>query len=122
MAAIATGIRIGWRKLMTLAVTHITDAAVTMRKTIKSAVSAAHIVCRCQRVGYRCVCTLQSLICVNVGNRVHEESLPRIWIRRLALTHFRLRIIDLLGELFVLRVKCERLLPRFQGLGYAIQL
>ena len=106
---------------MTLAATHITEAAVTTRKTIKSAVSAAHIVCRCQRVGYRCVCTLQSLICVTVDDRGDEESLPRIWIHRLAFTHFRLRIVDLLGELFVLRLKSERLLPRFQGLGYAIQ-
>src|SRR6266536_558115 len=48
----ATGIRIGWRKLMMLAAVQITAPTTTMRRTTKHAVSAAHIVLRCQGVGY----------------------------------------------------------------------
>ena len=47
----ATGIRIGCRKAMTLAETQITEAAILMRKTTKKAVRAAHMVFRCQAVG-----------------------------------------------------------------------
>src|SRR6478672_2586472 len=52
IAAIATGIRIGWRKLMTLAPAQITAATMTARTTTKQAVNAAHIILRCQSVGY----------------------------------------------------------------------
>src|SRR6266446_2136434 len=51
----------------------MTDPAVTTRKTTKSAVSAAHIVFRCQRVGYFCVCTLQSLIFVGSGDFIEKD-------------------------------------------------
>src|SRR5262249_52954886 len=52
MAAIATGIRIGWRKLMILAPAQITLPRITTRTTTKNAVSAAHIILHCQGVGY----------------------------------------------------------------------
>src|SRR5207245_9780445 len=48
----ATGIRIGWRKLMTLAAAQITAPTMMTRRTTKQAVSAAHIVLRCHGVGY----------------------------------------------------------------------
>src|SRR5213596_3155091 len=48
----ATGIRIGWRKLMTLAAAQITAPTMMTRRTTKHAVSAAHMVLRCQGVGY----------------------------------------------------------------------
>src|SRR6266487_2192742 len=48
----ATGIRIGWRKLMTLAAAQITPPTTMTRRTTKQAVSAAHMVLRCQGVGY----------------------------------------------------------------------
>src|SRR6266446_7991726 len=52
IAAIATGIRIGCRKLMILAPAQITAARIAIRTTTKNAVRAAHIVLRCQGVGY----------------------------------------------------------------------
>src|SRR5204863_6941014 len=52
IAAIATGIRIGWRKLIMLAPAQITAATTTTRTTTKQAVSAAHIILRCHGVGY----------------------------------------------------------------------
>src|SRR5215475_11121313 len=52
IAAIATGIRIGWRKLMMLAPAQITAATTTTRTTTKQAVNAAHITLRCHGVGY----------------------------------------------------------------------
>src|SRR6266478_4004559 len=48
----ATGIRIGWRKLTMLAAVQIAAPTRTMRRTTKQAVSAAHIVLRCHGVGY----------------------------------------------------------------------
>src|SRR5438270_6759656 len=48
----ATGIRIGWRKLTMLAAVQIAAPTTTMRRTTKQAVSAAHIVLRCHGVGY----------------------------------------------------------------------
>src|SRR6266478_2999676 len=48
----ATGIRIGWRKLTTLAAAQITAPTMMTRRTTKQAVSAAHMVLRCQGVGY----------------------------------------------------------------------
>src|SRR5213592_1222284 len=48
----ATGIRIGWRKLMTLAAAQITAPTMMTRRTTKQAVSAAHMVLRCHGVGY----------------------------------------------------------------------
>jgi len=48
----ATGIRIGWRKLMTLAAAQITAPTMMTRRTTKQAVSAAHMVLRCHAVGY----------------------------------------------------------------------
>ncbi len=48
----ATGIRIGWRKLTTLAAAQITAPTMTTRRTTKQAVSVAHMVLRCQGVGY----------------------------------------------------------------------
>src|SRR6266516_344342 len=48
----ATEIRIGWRKLMTLAAAQITAPTMMTRRTTKHAVSAAHMVLRCQGVGY----------------------------------------------------------------------
>src|SRR5437667_12785507 len=48
----ATGIRIGWRKLMTLAAAQTTAPTMMTRRTTKHAVSAAHMVLRCQGVGY----------------------------------------------------------------------
>src|SRR5437660_3760593 len=48
----ATGIRIGWRKLMMLAAVQIAAPTTTMRRTTKQAVSAAHMVLRCHGVGY----------------------------------------------------------------------
>ena len=56
MAAIATGIRMGWRKLMRFASTQIADPTMTMRRTTKKAESAAHIVLRCHGVGYLAGC------------------------------------------------------------------
>jgi len=50
--AMATGIRIGCRKLMTLAAAQITAPTMMTRRTTKQAVSAAHIVLRCHGVGY----------------------------------------------------------------------
>src|ERR1700750_2584325 len=52
MTAIATGIRIGWMNPETLAVIQTTEQPIVMRTTMKNAVSAAHIVFRCQAVGY----------------------------------------------------------------------
>jgi len=52
ITAMATGIRIGWRKLMTLAAAQITAPTMTTRRTTKQAVSAAHMVLRCHSVGY----------------------------------------------------------------------
>src|ERR1700736_2583601 len=52
MAAIATGIKIGCRKLIIFAPTQTTAPAMTIRRTTKSAVSAAHIVFCCHGVGY----------------------------------------------------------------------
>jgi hypothetical protein len=51
MAAIATGIRIGWRKLMILAPAQMTAPRMMMRTTTKHAVNAAHIILRCHGVG-----------------------------------------------------------------------
>src|SRR4029077_4962428 len=48
----ATGIRIGCRKLMILALAQITVPMITMRRTTQKAVSAAHITLRCHGVGY----------------------------------------------------------------------
>src|SRR5947208_15419285 len=48
----ATGIRIGWRKLMTLALAQITVPMIRTRRTTQKAVSAAHIILRCHGVGY----------------------------------------------------------------------
>src|SRR6266540_503288 len=48
----ATGIRIGWRKLMIFAPAQITAPRTTTRRSTKQAVSAAHIILRCQGVGY----------------------------------------------------------------------
>src|SRR5437870_1457918 len=48
----ATGIKIGCRNAITFAVNQITDPTITTRNTRKSAVSAVHIVLRCQVVGY----------------------------------------------------------------------
>src|SRR5436190_22234581 len=47
----ATGIRIGWRKLMTLALAQITVPIITMRRTTQKAVRAANITLRCHGVG-----------------------------------------------------------------------
>src|SRR5207302_7777134 len=52
ITAMATGIRIGWRKLTMLAAVQIAAPTTTMRRTTKQAVSAAHIVLRCHDVGY----------------------------------------------------------------------
>src|SRR6267154_1076881 len=52
IAAIATGISIGCRKLMILAPAQITEAKIPIRTTTKNAVRAAHIILRCQGVGY----------------------------------------------------------------------
>ena len=52
MTAIATGIRIGWIKLTTFATIQMTEHAIVISTTMKTAVSVAHIVLRCQGVGY----------------------------------------------------------------------
>src|SRR5439155_8322643 len=52
ITAMATGIRIGWRKLMIFAPAQITAQRTTTRRSTKQAVSAAHIILRCQGVGY----------------------------------------------------------------------
>jgi hypothetical protein len=52
MMAIATGMRIGWRKAITFAPTQTTVLTITMRRRMKTAVRDAHIVFRCQGVGY----------------------------------------------------------------------
>ena len=52
MAAIATGIRIGWRNATTFAPTQTTVPTMMKSTTTKIAVSEAHIVLRCQGVGY----------------------------------------------------------------------
>src|SRR5439155_284431 len=48
----ATGIRIGWRKLTIFAPAQTTAPRTTTRRSTKQAVSAAHIIFRCQGVGY----------------------------------------------------------------------
>src|SRR6267142_4751882 len=48
----ATGIRIGWRKLTILALAQITVPMIRIRRTTQKAVSAAHIILRCHGVGY----------------------------------------------------------------------
>ena len=57
----ATGIRIGWRKLMMLAAVQIAAPTTTMRRTTKQAVSAAHMVLRCHGVGYSFMLDRQTL-------------------------------------------------------------
>ena len=52
MAAIATGIRIGWRNPIRFAPSQTTVLTIPTRMTTKIAVSEAHIVFRCQGVGY----------------------------------------------------------------------
>src|SRR3954463_7878619 len=52
ITAIATGIRIGWRNAITVTPAQITDPTTITSKTTKIAVSDAHIVLRCQSVGY----------------------------------------------------------------------
>ena len=47
--------------------------------------------------------------------------MDRVCIRRLTFAHFRFRIVDLVGQFFVLRVEVERLLPRIQGFSRFIQ-
>src|SRR5207245_3926236 len=48
----ATGIRIGWRKLTIFAPAQTTAPRTTTRRSTKQAVSAAHIILLCQGVGY----------------------------------------------------------------------
>ena len=47
----ATGMRIGWRKLMTLAAAQMAVPTITTRRTTQQAVSAAQIILRCHGVG-----------------------------------------------------------------------
>jgi len=47
----ATGIRMGWRKLTILALAQITVPMIRMRRTTQKAVSAVHIILRCHGVG-----------------------------------------------------------------------
>ena len=61
MAAIATGIRIGWRKAINLPPIQTTEPMMPMSTTTKSAESAAHMVLRCHGVGYLFVRNSHSL-------------------------------------------------------------
>src|ERR1700731_1121106 len=75
MAAIATGIKIGCRKLIIFAPTQTTAPAMTIRKTTKSAVSAAHIVFCCQGVGYSPMLSLEDRTS-NIQHRTLNGSRP----------------------------------------------
>src|SRR6266571_2883415 len=61
ITAMATGIRIGWRKLMIFAPAQITAPRTTTRRSTKQAVSAAHIIFCCQGVGYSFMLRFQRL-------------------------------------------------------------
>src|ERR1700757_4421105 len=85
----ATGIRIGWRKLMMLAAVQIAAPTTTMRRTTKQAVSAAHMVLRCHGVGYSFMLEAQRpLRCLMFGvGRAHYvgfvftgKSLPMVFL------------------------------------------
>src|ERR1043166_1708998 len=141
ITAIATGIKIGWRKAMRLAATQIAEPAITMSRTTKIADSAAHMIFFCQAVGYLLMlCQAQvprtnsaaqsrrvsgvfsfHLECRRAGStwRSLQRWTTLLW---LAFAHHRLRTLDFLDETFVLGIQSERLLPCFQCLGHALQL
>src|SRR5687768_11997744 len=52
ITAMATGMRIGWRKPTIFATNQMTEQPMVMSRTTKTVVSAAHIILRCQTVGY----------------------------------------------------------------------
>src|SRR5438132_11765560 len=83
MAAIATGIKIGCRKLIMFAPTQMTAPATTIRKTTKRALSAAHIVFCCQGVGYSLILCLEDRT-RNIEHRMAGDPLS-FGIRYLAL-------------------------------------
>src|SRR6266446_668658 len=83
MAAIATGIKIGCRKLIMFAPTQTTAPATTIRKTTKRVLSAAHIVFCCQGVGYSLMLCLEDRTW-NIEHRIAGGPLS-FGIRYLAL-------------------------------------
>src|SRR5260370_5794444 len=136
MAAIATGIKIGCRKLIIFAPTQSTGPAMTIKKTTKKTVSAAHIVFCCQGVGYSLMLCLEDRTSniewqasalvryslFDLGCSTSSKLLDRICIRRLAFAHPGFRTVDLFGEAFVLRIKRQGLLPGLHRLRDLIQL
>src|SRR5439155_25828642 len=96
----ATGIRIGWRKLMTLAAAQITAATMMTRRTTKQAVSAAHIVLRCQGVGYCFMWRLSRSLRRFRFGKIFADSL--------------FGALLLLRMVFVFRVESQGFLPGFQ--------
>src|ERR1043166_3367290 len=126
---------------MRLAATQIAEPAITMSRTTKIADSAAHMIFFCQAVGYllmlcqaqvrRTNSTAQSrrvsgvfsfhLECRRAGS-TWRSSQRWTTLLRFTFAHHRLRTLDFLDEILVLRIQSERLLPRFQCLRHTLQL
>ena len=67
MPAMATGIKMGWRKAMRFAATQIAEPAITIRRTTNTLESAAHMILRCQGVGYLFIATANKELSSNLA-------------------------------------------------------